>query len=109
MSAGGLWWRLSAGQLGSPRELRMLDGHTIVLRVQRVVQGAQGGGCNWFHDDVTQGRRPQKRALQALHGPLTVLVNRLPQAANPCRCCASTLTTSSAPTTGAATGWATRS
>ncbi len=68
--------RLPAGQLGSPRELRTLDGRTIVLRLQPVVQGAQGGGCIWFHDDVTQERRMQKRALQALHDPLTALVNR---------------------------------
>ena len=68
--------QLTAGQQLGQRELRTLDGRSVVQRLQPVFQGAQGGGRIWFHDDVTQERRTQQRALQALHDPLTSLVNR---------------------------------
>jgi diguanylate cyclase (GGDEF)-like protein len=58
------------------RELRTLDGRIIVQHMQPVVHGAQGGGRIWFHDDVTVERRTQQRAQQALHDPLTGLINR---------------------------------
>ena len=67
---------VSAGQNAGTRELRTLDGRTIVQRMQPVAQGVHGGGSIWFHDDVTLERRTQQRAHQALHDPLTSLVNR---------------------------------
>ena len=68
--------RPSAGQNAGSRELRTLDGRIIVQRMQPVAQGAHGGGSIWFHDDVTLERRTQQRAHQALHDPLTALINR---------------------------------
>ena len=67
---------ISTGQNPGPRELRTLDGRIIVQRMQPVAKGAHGGGNIWFHDDVTLERRTQQRAHQALHDPLTALVNR---------------------------------
>ena len=58
------------------RELHTLDGRIIVQRLQPVARGAHVGGGIWFHDDVTLERRTQQRAHQALHDPLTGLVNR---------------------------------
>ncbi len=58
------------------RELSTLDGRTIVQRMQPVASGVHGGGCIWFHDDVTLERRTQQRAHQAFHDPLTGLMNR---------------------------------
>jgi diguanylate cyclase (GGDEF)-like protein len=63
------------GHTGS-RELHTLDGRVIVQRMQPVAQGADGSGCIWFHDDITLERQTQQRAHQALHDPLTGLVNR---------------------------------
>lgn len=66
----------AAGQDAGSRELRTLDGRTIIQRMQPVAQGTHGGGSVWFHDDVTLDRRTQQRAQQALHDPLTSLINR---------------------------------
>ena len=68
--------RAPAGQDAGSRELRTLDGRTIVQRMQPVARGTGGGGSIWFHDDVTLERRTQQRAHQALHDPLTSLINR---------------------------------
>jgi diguanylate cyclase (GGDEF)-like protein len=68
--------RIPTGQNPGPRELRALDGRIIVQRMQPVARGAHGGGSIWFHDDVTLERRTQQRAHQALHDPLTSLINR---------------------------------
>lgn len=59
-----------------PRELRTLDGRTITQRAQPVTTGAGASGWIWFHDDVTAERQMQQRAQQALHDPLTRLLNR---------------------------------
>jgi diguanylate cyclase (GGDEF)-like protein len=68
--------RLAPAQNAGVRELRTRDGRIIVQRMQPVLQGAHGGGSIWFHDDVTLERRTQQRAHQALHDPLTSLLNR---------------------------------
>jgi diguanylate cyclase (GGDEF)-like protein len=68
--------RLDNGDYIGSRELRTLDGRVIVQRMQPVVQGVDGSGCIWFHDDITLERQTQQRAHQALHDPLTGLVNR---------------------------------
>lgn len=68
--------RVASGQNAGVRELHTLDGRIIVQRMQPVAQGAHGGGSIWFHDDVTLERRTQQRAHQALHDPLTSLINR---------------------------------
>ncbi len=57
-------------------ELQMLDGRVIVQRAQPVAQAGEGSGCIWFHDDVTLERQTLQRAHQALHDPLTGLLNR---------------------------------
>lgn len=57
-------------------ELTTLDGRILVQRMQAVAQAGQGSGWIWFHDDVTLERQIQLRAHQALHDPLTRLVNR---------------------------------
>jgi len=57
-------------------ELHTLDGRIIVQRMQPVARGTEGGGSIWFHDDVTEERRTQQRAHQAVHDPLTSLFNR---------------------------------
>lgn len=61
---------------GGSRELRTLDGRVIVQRMQPVIQGVDGSGCIWFYDDITLERRTEQRAHQALHDPLTGLINR---------------------------------
>ena len=57
-------------------ELHTLDGRLIAQRTQVVRQGTQHIGCIWFHHDVTAERQIQQRAHQALHDPLTQLMNR---------------------------------
>lgn len=61
---------------GHGRELRTLDGRIIAQRMQPVGHGSGAGGCIWFHDDITLERQTQQRAHQALHDPLTQLLNR---------------------------------
>ena len=58
------------------RELHTLDGRVIVQRMQPVTNVGEGSGCIWFHDDVTLDRQTERRAHQALHDPLTGLLNR---------------------------------
>lgn len=57
-------------------EVRTLDEKVITIRAQLVTPNSIDGGCIWFHDDVTHERRIQQRAHQALHDPLTRLLNR---------------------------------
>lgn len=57
-------------------ELHTLDGRMISQRMQMVRQGSQDIGCIWFHYDITAERQTQQRAYQALHDPLTQLMNR---------------------------------
>ncbi|EHR72527.1 diguanylate cyclase (GGDEF) domain-containing protein [Burkholderiales bacterium JOSHI_001] len=68
--------RAATVQDAGPHELHTLDGRIIVQRVQAVAQVDDGGGSIWIHDDVTLDRHTQQRAHQALHDPLTALVNR---------------------------------
>lgn len=60
-------------------ELLTADGRIIVQTVQSVQGlGATSGatGSIWLHRDVTEERRTQRRADQALRDPLTRLLNR---------------------------------
>ncbi len=58
------------------RELRTVDGRTLVQRMQPVAAAATVQGRIWFHDDITLERQTQQRAHQALYDPLTALLNR---------------------------------
>lgn len=58
------------------RELHTLNGRIIVQRIQRVADVGEGSGRVLFHDDVTLDRQTQRRAHEALHDPLTGLLNR---------------------------------
>lgn len=64
------------GAPADSRELHTLDGRVIVQRMQLVASVGEGSGCIWFHDDVTLDRQTQRRAQEALHDPLTGLLNR---------------------------------
>jgi diguanylate cyclase (GGDEF)-like protein len=80
-------------------ELTTTDGRLIAQRMQAVFAAAApklglsaegpatlhadlpavlpvGAGCIWFHKDITQDRKTQERAVQALRDPLTQLLNR---------------------------------
>ncbi len=58
------------------QELHTLDGRIIAQRMQPVGGGSERKGCIWFHDDITLERQTEQRARQALHDPLTKLLNR---------------------------------
>ena len=68
--------RRSEDAMRADGELHTLDGRLISQRMQVVRQGAQDIGCIWFHYDITAERQTQQRAYQALHDPLTQLMNR---------------------------------
>jgi diguanylate cyclase (GGDEF)-like protein len=70
--------QVQGAEEGHSRELHTLDGRIIAQRMQPVGQAGEagGGGCIWFHDDITLERQTQHRAHQALHDPLTQLHNR---------------------------------
>ena len=68
--------RKDADEVAANKELRTLDGRIIAQRMQPVAAGSDGSGCIWFHDDITLERQTQQRAYQALHDPLTKLLNR---------------------------------
>ncbi|HPU50437.1 MAG TPA: EAL domain-containing protein [Burkholderiaceae bacterium] len=72
----GAMLRVATGEPMANRELHTLDGRVIAQRMQPVPQGSEISGCIWFHDDVTLERQTQQRAYQALHDPLTALLNR---------------------------------
>ncbi len=57
-------------------ELHTLDGRIISQRMEPVTEGTTRSGCIWFHKDITQERKIEQRAQQALHDPLTGLFNR---------------------------------
>lgn len=58
------------------RELRTVDGRLIVQRRQSILEGEAIRGCLWFHEDVTLERQAQQHAWEAVHDPLTSLLNR---------------------------------
>jgi diguanylate cyclase (GGDEF)-like protein len=58
------------------RELRTVDGRLIVQRRQSITEGNAASGCLWFHEDVTLERQAQQHAWEAVHDPLTGLLNR---------------------------------
>lgn len=57
-------------------ELHTLDGRVIAQRVQRVSAEDASRGFLWFLDDVTLERQARQHAWEALHDPLTRLLNR---------------------------------
>lgn len=69
---------LAAGSSGRDEEceLRTIDGRIVTQRGQPVLDGTETLGHVWFHVDVTAERITQQRAQQALHDPLTMLLNR---------------------------------
>ena len=64
------------GKVARGVELQTVDGRIITQRMQPVAEGSSGSGCIWFHEDITLERQTQQRAYQALHDPLTKLLNR---------------------------------
>jgi nitrogen fixation/metabolism regulation signal transduction histidine kinase len=64
------------GDSAARRELHTLDGRVIIQRMQPVANVGEGGGCILFYADVTLDRQTQRRAHEALHDPLTGLLNR---------------------------------
>ncbi|MBK8335896.1 MAG: EAL domain-containing protein [Sterolibacteriaceae bacterium] len=68
--------RTHADEAAANSDLHTLDGRIIVQRVQAVDKDSNESGFIWFHDDVTLERQTQQRAQQALHDPLTKLLNR---------------------------------
>ncbi len=75
-------WHLSSMRVADAQtaaaswELHTLDGRVIVQRMRPVTLDGSHGGYIWFHEDVTLERQTQQRAYQALHDPLTRLLNR---------------------------------
>lgn len=68
--------RQTAGREATLRELRTVDGRLLVQRCQSVTEGDAASGCLWFHEDVTLERQAQQHAWEAVHDPLTGLLNR---------------------------------
>jgi diguanylate cyclase (GGDEF)-like protein len=66
----------AVGKVARGVELQTVDGRIITQRMQPVAEGSSGSGCIWFHEDITLERQTQQRAYQALHDPLTKLLNR---------------------------------
>lgn len=60
----------------SDGELRRSDGRLVVHRSRRIAESLGQAGHIWLQEDVTAERAVQQQARQALHDPLTGLLNR---------------------------------
>ncbi len=61
---------------GADAELQREDGSLVLHRSRRIAESPGRAGHIWIHEDVTAERAVQLQARQALHDPLTGLLNR---------------------------------
>lgn len=66
----------AAGVTVIDAELHTADKRLIAQRVRKVIQPDDEIGYLCFHEDITVERQTQRQAVQALHDPLTNLLNR---------------------------------
>ena len=74
--SGRLSGGMGVGSTTALSPLRTLDGRRISQRLQLVAAEAPERGWLWCHDDVTLECQARQHAWEALHDPLTRLLNR---------------------------------